>query len=66
MGVVNWGVNWGGGGGGGCGKRGGGSKKTRLKKLYNYYPWNSIGGSYENLIQRKFSFIRVLIKKTVK
>ena len=37
MGAVNWG--------------GGGGKKNWVKKTYNYYPWNSGGGSYENLIQ---------------
>ena len=47
MGVVNWGLNWGGGevalkwGGGG----------NRIKKTYNNHPWNSCMGSYENLIQ---------------
>ena len=32
-------------------KWGGGLKKNWVKKTYNYYPWNSGGGSYENLIQ---------------
>ena len=65
MGVVNWGLNGGGGGvsgklgGGGGGGWGGGvmavnwgeGKKNWVKKTYNYYPWNSGGGSYENLIE---------------
>ena len=56
MGVVKWGLNWGGGLNWG---------ETGLKKTYNYYPWNSGGGSYENLIQtpENLGLLRCWLKK---